>query len=135
MTDDRHESLSTADLAAAMPPDASQPMPERRAADGDGRAAPLQDKELAALFDEGAAHGFRTRWDEIQSSFVDDPRAAVKQADELVAQVMKNLAETFARERSELEQAIGQDAGTSSTEGLRVALRRYRSFFQRLLSL
>ena len=64
---------------------------------------------------------------------VDDPRQAVQRADELVAQVMTSLAETFAKERSELEGFI-KDTDQPSTENLRVALRRYRSFFQRLLA-
>jgi 5'-deoxynucleotidase YfbR-like HD superfamily hydrolase len=92
-------------------------------------------EELAALFAPEAAQEFRSRWDEIQIGFVDDPGQAVRRADELVAQVMQNLAETFARERSELEQYLGGPEAQASTENLRVALRRYRSFFQRLLSL
>jgi hypothetical protein len=50
-----------------------------------------------------------------------------------VAQVMKRLAEVFAEERSSLERQWdrGDDV---STEDLRIALQRYRSFFQRLLS-
>jgi hypothetical protein len=59
----------------------------------------------------------------------------VRQADELVAQVMTSLAESFAQERSGLEKVIGNEDGSASTENLRMALRRYRSFFQRLLSL
>lgn len=75
----------------------------------------------------------RTRWDQIQTGFVDEPRAAVKQADELVAQAMKRIAESFAQERGRLEQQWdrGDDV---STEDLRQALRKYRSFFQRLLA-
>jgi CHAD domain-containing protein len=67
----------------------------------------------------------------VQIGFVDDPMQAVQKADELVAQVMKSLAETFADERANIE----GDVDHEDTEHLRVALRRYRSFFQRLLSL
>jgi len=75
----------------------------------------------------------RTRWKEIQTNFVDEPRKAVEQADGLVASAMKRLAEIFADERSKLEKQW--DRGDSvSTEDLRLALRRYRSFFSRLLS-
>jgi hypothetical protein len=75
----------------------------------------------------------RTRWKEIQTAFVDEPRKAVEQADGLVASAMKRLAEVFAQERSGLEQQW--DRGDSvSTEDLRVALQRYRAFFDRLLS-
>ena len=75
----------------------------------------------------------RTRWETIQTAFVDDPRVSVQQADELVASAIKRLAETFAQERSKLEQqwSTGNDV---STEDLRQALRRYRAFFQRILS-
>ena len=58
----------------------------------------------------------------------------MQQADELVAHVMKSLAATFADQRSRLEAGLGRE-GDPNTEDLRVALRGYRSFFQRLLSL
>ena len=74
------------------------------------------------------------RWSDIQAAFVDEPRRAVEQADGLVASAMKRLAEVFAEERSTLEQQW--DRGDSvSTEDLRIALQRYRTFFQRLLSI
>ncbi len=65
---------------------------------------------------------------------MDDPRQAVRDGDELVARVMKSLAESFSNERSRLETQL-KDGGEASTELLRVALRRYRSFFERLLTL
>jgi len=76
---------------------------------------------------------FTSRWQEIQSGFVDEPRSAVEQADALVADLMQRLAASFSNERARLE---GQwDRGDDvSTEDLRVALTRYRSFFDRLLS-
>ena len=76
---------------------------------------------------------FQARWESIQTQFVDEPRGAVQDADKLVATVMQQLAEGFAQERERLESQWdrGEDI---STEDLRVALRRYRSFFQRLLS-
>ena len=92
-------------------------------------------EQLAALFAADVARDFRSRWDAVQIGFVDDPGQAVRSADELVAQVMKSLAESFASERSRLEQQLGSTEGAASTENLRVALRQYRSFFQRLLSL
>ena len=90
-----------------------------------------QDEQLAPLFLPQIAQQFRGRWDEIQIGFVDDPTEAVRKADELVAQVMKSLAESFADQREHVEEQMDQN----DTEHLRVALRRYRSFFQRLLSL
>jgi hypothetical protein len=74
----------------------------------------------------------RSRWKEVQTAFVDQPRKAVEDGDGLVASAMKRLAEVFAEERSNLEQQW--DRGDSvSTEDLRIAL-RYRTFFQRLSS-
>ncbi len=87
----------------------------------------------APLLSNEDSSGFERRWEEIQVIFVDEPRRSVEQADGLVAEVMKHLAEGFANERKGLE---GQwDRGDEvSTEDLRVALQRYRSFFNRLLS-
>lgn len=94
------------------------------AADSD-RATPL--------FSGTEANGFNSRWDSVQVAFVDEPRQAVEKADELVASAMKRLAEVFAEERARLEEQW--DRGDSvSTEDLRVALQRYRSFFRRLLA-
>jgi hypothetical protein len=76
---------------------------------------------------------FQTRWEKIQTGFVDEPRQTVEQADELVAEVMKRLAEGFAGERERLEGQWGRGEDVS-TEDLRVTLQRYRGFFQRLLS-
>jgi hypothetical protein len=95
--------------------------------------APAIDEQAAPLLSPEEAKDFRARWDAIQVSFVDEPRRAVEQADGLVALAMKRLAEMLAAERAKLE---GQwDRGDDvSTEDLRLALRRYRSFFGRLLS-
>ncbi|WBY02653.1 hypothetical protein PE066_03690 [Ramlibacter tataouinensis] len=90
--------------------------------------------QLAALFPPQVAADFRQRWDQVQIGFVDDPRRAVQHADELVAQVMKSLAATFAEQRTKIESSLGRGE-QADTEDLRVALRGYRSFFQRLLSL
>jgi len=85
------------------------------------------------LFDQSETADLRNRWQNIQTSFVDEPQSTVKQADELVASTIKRLAEIFANERSRLEKEWSQ-GDTVSTEDLRQALRRYRSFFDRLLS-
>jgi len=85
------------------------------------------------LFASNDALDFRSRWEKIQIGFVDEPRKAVEQADELVASAIKRLADVFAAERHKLE-AEWDKADNVSTEDLRVALRCYRSFFDRLLS-
>jgi len=89
---------------------------------------------LAQLFPDNELRDLRSRWDSIQTAFVDEPRSAVEQADKLVASAMQRLGEAFADERSNLEKQWdrGDDV---STEDLRIALQRYRSFFQRLLSI
>ena len=75
----------------------------------------------------------RSRWDRIQTAFVDEPRAAVKQADELVDSAVKRLSESFTEARNNLERQW--DRGDEvSTEELRVALTKYRSFFQKLMT-
>lgn len=133
-TVEAEKTLTTADLAAgAQRREATEePRPAERDA---ARSAPAAE-QLAALFAPETADDFRSRWDSVQIGFVDDPRKAVQQADELVAQVMKNLAGKFADERQGFEaQMTSGEAGAASTENLRVALRNYRSFFQRLLSL
>ncbi|MDT8066585.1 MAG: hypothetical protein ROO76_00305 [Terriglobia bacterium] len=90
--------------------------------------------ESIPLFSESEMGEFRSQWIKIQTSFVDEPRGTVKDADQLVATVMQRLAAGFANERSGLEKQW--DRGDNvSTEDLRVALQRYRSFFDRLLKL
>lgn len=97
---------------------------------GDTHAPSIDDDQpLPPLFGAEVAQTFRARWDAAQTSFVDDPRQAVLKADELVEQMIKSLAHSFAEERGR------QMNETASTENLRLALRRYRSLFQRMLSL
>lgn len=101
------------------------------------RDAPEQaaeERTAEPLFPSEEGHGYRTRWDAVQTGFVDEPRRAVEEADNLVADVMKRLAGVFADERSALERQWSK-GDQVSTEDLRVALRRYRTFFQRLLDI
>jgi hypothetical protein len=85
------------------------------------------------LLEDNERQSIRGQWKDIQAEFVDEPRKAVQEADALVAELMQRLAQTFASEREELESrwAGGEDV---STEDLRHGLRRYRSFFERLLA-
>jgi hypothetical protein len=90
--------------------------------------------EPTPLFSESEMGDFRSQWSKLQTGFVDEPRRTVEDADKLVASVMQRLAEGFANERSGLEKQW--DRGDNvSTEELRIALQRYRSFFDRLLEL
>ncbi len=100
-----------------------------------GNAVANQNANQAApLFPNNELDDLRNRWSGVQTAFVDEPRRAVEQADSLVASTMKRLAEVFAEERAKLEKQWdrGDDV---STEDLRIALQRYRSFFQRLLAI
>jgi len=149
---DQEEELTTADLAQggkASEPAGPMPVASERAAIemNSDRTFPetsdrgvtemkrseSQDGGTTPLFPNNELDGLRTRWKEIQTNFVDEPRKAVEQADGLVASAMKRLAEVFAEERSNLEKQW--DRGDNvSTEDLRVAFQRYRWFFDRLLS-
>jgi len=107
---------------------AEERIPENRSQTNSGS------DELVPLFEEDAARKFRSRWLAIQSKFVDDPSDSVKQADDLVADVIKNVTMNFANRRVSLEKQWNGGDNTS-TEDLRVALKQYRSFFDRLLTL
>lgn len=85
------------------------------------------------LVPEGAAMDFRSRWEATQQGFVDEPRTAVTDADRLVADVLQRLSTTFEDQHQELERQWAD--GEPSTEDLRTALQRYRTFFERLLTI
>jgi len=87
----------------------------------------------ASLFAEGETQDFRSKWERIQTGFVDEPRKAVESADALVSSAITRLSQMFTDERAKLEREWDR-GDEASTEDLRVALRRYRTFFDRLLS-
>src|ERR1700675_395071 len=113
-TQEEHR-VSTADLVAAN--------------GARGVSTPILDKAAPEpnlrLFAQKDPQDFRSRWERIQIGFVDEPKKAVEQADELVASTIKRLAEVFASERQKLEAEWDKNDNVS-TEDLRVALRRYR---------
>jgi hypothetical protein len=106
---------------------------ERRQESSNEKREEGSDENFAPLFETNEAEDFRTKWLEIQSRFVDDPSVSVKDADDLVADVIKNITRSFADKRISLESQW--KSGDVSTEDLRMAMKRYRSFFNRLLSL
>jgi hypothetical protein len=114
--------------------DSRTPSQELRQTSPSSALGSQESEQLEALFASDAAARYRKRWADVQGGFVDDPRRAVTDGDELVAEVMQSLAESFAHERERLEDELSR-TGEASTEALRVGLRRYRSFFERLLSL
>ena len=142
---DDEQEITTADLAQGKRPASDTRGPQAVTTERNLEQAPRPDTATTLagnenrtdrstnLFPSAELEGLRARWKEIQTAFVDEPRKAVEQADGLVASAMKRLAEVFAQERSGLEQQW--DRGDNvSTEDLRVALQRYRAFFDRLLS-
>ena len=130
MEDDRR--LTTADIAAGTSDtgsdDADRPIERDR-----GGSVAEADPATEPLLDEADLERYRARWTDVQGSFVDEPQATVRQADELVADLMQALATQFSETRGRLEAQWSSDADVS-TEDLRQALMRYRSFFNRLLS-
>jgi hypothetical protein len=135
MEDQREQAISTRELAGGAAKttqvkDSNQlhrDLPNKLESEANG------ENGSTPLFESGEAESLRSRWMTIQTQFVDEPRRSVEQADELVASAMKRLAEIFANEREGLEH--NWDRGDDvSTEDLRIALQRYRSFFDRLLS-
>jgi hypothetical protein len=124
---DQNKQMSTADFAAA----GGEP---QQAENRQPTGADSAEAERTPVMSEEAAEEYRGRWQETQADFVDDPRSAVAAADSLVAEVMKRIAEDFANERNGLEKQWNE-GGEASTEDLRLAFQRYRSFFSRLLSI
>jgi len=117
------EHLTTADLANTAQNGGTAGLSE----------ANREEHDHEPLLPQDFVQQLRTRWDEVQTGFVDEPRGAVQRADELVAQTIQRLAQSFADERGRLEEQWGRGDNVN-TEDLRLALRKYRSFFQRLLS-
>jgi hypothetical protein len=134
MEDERREGLTTADLSGA---GSAEPV------SGDSQSNHERDRVAASesreeehpepLLANEDTESFQTRWREIQVRFVDQPRDSVKDADGLVAELMQRLAGSFSEERNRLE-GEWERGSEVSTEDLRVALKHYRSFFNRLLS-
>ena len=124
---------STVDSAASSETDRSTAPADQTGRSDEANTMSTDKPTDKALFAESELPRLRSRWDDVQSDFVDNPRGCVQKADALVSEVVEQLATGFADARSRLEAqwARGEEA---STEDLRVALKRYREFFQRLLA-
>jgi hypothetical protein len=140
---DRAARVAPADVRAMPPaganrmdravyPEEDDPVVAQPAADVRAENRRSDGEALEPLFTPEVAENFRRDWDAVQIGFVDDPRQAVRKADELVQQVLHNLTDHFSGERNRVE---AQGAQADSTEALRMALRRDRAFLERLLSL
>jgi hypothetical protein len=121
---------STAERAAAEDATTAEP----HAGDVKAQQPAGRDDSQAPLFAAEEGDRLRGEWEAVQAAFVDDPRAAVQRAGALVSEVVQNLTESFTTAQSRLEQQWSQGEDVS-TEDLRQALHRYRSFFERLLRL
>jgi hypothetical protein len=118
--------LTTADLVESRPS-------SREGDEAQPQTPPASEGENS-LFPPEESGELRDHWESIQARFVDEPRRAVEEADSLVASAIKRVAESFADERARLE-ALWDQGDSVSTEDLRVALQKYRSFFTRILSM
>jgi hypothetical protein len=149
---EKKKALTTADLAAAARPPAEKDtrpirqrreyeepasppkdVPRARSAAPQPAAREREEEERHPLFPEPETARFREEWKAIQIGFVDEPRRSVEKADALVASVIQRLAASFSEEKSRLE-GLWDRGEDVSTEDLRLNLRRYRSFFDRLLN-
>jgi hypothetical protein len=127
------DSRSQSGSARQTPNQAYPPRGESTAPQSNTAGSQATARHESPLFNEAELRDFRARWDQVQTSFVDEPRHAVEQADTLVATVVKRIAEQFAEERAKLEKQW--DRGDNvSTEDLRQGFKRYRAFFDRLLA-
>ena len=137
-SEQRPDSASRAEIGDDRPADRvadeseQRPDTASRAETGDDRPADSGASQRTALIPAERAESYNSRWNELKSEFVDEPLRAVRGANELVGEVLDELEELFRRQRADLEH--GLDSEQTTTEDLRQALGRYRSFFDRLLS-
>lgn len=133
---DVHEQDVTPVPAATTPATTTPEVTRTSAGTGNADLAAAHDSDddgRAALVTADRADSYGSRWNEVKGDFVDEPRRAVANADALVGELLDELQELFKAQRADIEHSL--DADETSTEDLRLALRRYRSFFDRLLSI
>ena len=129
---DRGASSAAERLGGPSESEQRQDTTARRAETGADHQADTPAEPQATLIPADRAESYNSRWKELKGEFVDEPRGAVRGANELVGEVLDELEELFRRQRADLEE--GLDSDQTTTEDLRLALGRYRSFFDRLLS-
>jgi hypothetical protein len=138
MNDERKPVVTREDLEEAEEPRArveeAGPQSRETEAKTERQTAERTEGDRGGLFESDRTKELQRRWTDVQARFVDDPKAAVKSADGLVDEVIRDLSALFSDERSKLEAQWDSNADVS-TEDLRVAIRRYRAFFERLLSI
>jgi len=110
--------------------------PEEEHKNGSEEISPTEkdgSQVATTLLREDEVDDWRSRWDSIQIGFVDEPGSSVKQADELVTEVMKQIDRRFSEKHTTLLRQWGSQEAT--TEDQRLALQSYRSFFNWLINL
>jgi hypothetical protein len=125
--DDRHlgdDDRTLNGSAASATPSGTSVAATSRGEDSEGRER---------LVSADRAESYGSRWDKVKGEFVDEPRQAVADADALVGELLDELQSLFTEQRHGIERNLENDE--TSTEDMRLALRRYRSFFDRLLSI
>ena len=111
------KNLPTRAVPVVDPVDAPKPSPE----------VPAPTEPISLLPEEMASR-LRSRWEMIQSGFVDEPKQTVDQAGELVREALGQLTDAFEDKRQHLH-----ENGAVPTEDLRQTLRHYRLLLNRLL--
>jgi hypothetical protein len=110
----------------------------RAAADDEAHDdGPLRPGDVAegqiAFWDDDAVRHFRAAWHEVKAEFVDDPVTALTRAHDLLTDAVNELTEALLAERDELDPLRG--SATPDTESMRMAMRGYREFLERILAL
>jgi hypothetical protein len=112
----------------------------RRAApdDDDAQDEPgMRPGDVAAghitFWDDDATRHFREAWHEVKAEFVDDPVTALTRAHDLLTDAVNELTEALLAERDELDPL--RSTATPDTESMRMAMRGYREFLDRILAL
>ena len=99
--------------------------------------APLRpgdvEETLIAFWDDKAIERFRGEWHEVKADFVDDPVAALTRAHDLITEAVDDLSEALLAERDQLDPL--RTTSTPDTESMRMAMRGYREFLDRILAL
>jgi hypothetical protein len=126
--------------------------PSRREAETELDAREKRREELAIRpLEPQSRDRYASLWQNTQATFVDDPAAAVAEADSLIQEVMRERGypvEDFEQRAADLSVdhpnvisnyraahgiSIANESGKASTEDLRTAMVHYRALFQELL--
>jgi hypothetical protein len=125
--------MATAVVAAPTLADIGSPAADVRPVSG----PPLRPGDVPetriAVWSAESADALRAEWHEVKAQFVDEPTEALDHAQSLVAHAVQQLAETLLAEQVELDPRREEEA--PDTEAMRVAMRRYRDFLDRILAL